>query len=326
MEKVNVFERYIQPIISDNRDWRKDIPEYDKYFDSVEEELSVLPKVDNVISDKNIVSESECDVCGHNGYEQLFCKYGFKYVTCSTCNHIYVKNRLIDDTIISDYRSGNNLEKITHKIEQNSKLQDYTNQIYQKYLHLFAELGLESGKLLDIGTGAGNFLSYCKNNSKYELYANELNEDMYPGLKEIVGDNLLAGRIEDCVSSDNVFDIITLWGVLEHLIDPVSVLIKARNLLKKNGYILALIPNINSRAFKILGVRTPTLNPKVHLQMFTEDSFKCMCNKAGLEIVKLFGELPVIDLMYDYIDYSDELIADIIDKKESYYHVYLLKI
>ena len=59
--------------------------------------------------------------------------------------------------------------------------------------------------------------------------------------------------------------------------------------------------------------------------MFTETSFKLMCDKAGLRIVKLFGELPVIDLMYDFISYSEELVEAIVRDNESYRSTYILK-
>lgn len=326
MEKHSVIEKYVAPILSDNRNWRKDIPEYDNYFDSVEKELRGLPRENGVVVNSEIVIDTDCAVCSEKSFKQVLCKYGFMYVECTNCSHVYVRNRLRDEKILSDYRSGNDLEKLTHKIEQTDKLQEYTNNLYNKYLSLFANLGIKDGRLIDIGCGSGNFVDYCVKNSPYEVYANEINEDLHPGLREIVNDNLIVGSIEDQELSSEGFDIITMWGVLEHLIDPISVLTQAKNLLNDGGYIFALIPNINSRAYKLLGARTPTLNPKVHIQMFTENSFELLCDKAGVKVVKLFGELPVIDLMYDYLRFDDELIAEIMDCNESYYHAYLLEV
>ena len=324
LEKNKILNKYINPIFSDNRNWREDIPEYDKYFDSVEQELKGLPKENGVVVDSEIVIETGCAVCGDNNHKQVLCKYGFLYVECNSCGHIYVFNRLRDEKILADYSGGNDLEKITHKIEKTDKLQEYTNNLYNKYLSLFSDLGIRKGRLLDVGCGAGNFVDYCVKNTTYDVYANEINEDMHEGLGQIVGNNLIAGPIEDQEFQNKQFDIITLWGVLEHLINPMAVLAQVKNIIKESGYIMALIPNINSRAYKLLGAKTPTLNPKVHIQMFTEDSFKLMCDKAGLKIVELFGELPVIDLMYDFCRYDDQLISEIMGNNESYYHAYLI--
>ena len=51
---------------------------------------------------------------------------------------------------------------------------------------------------------------------------------------------------------------------------------------------------------------------------------KFLCNKTGFKIQEYFQELPVIDLMYDFIDYGDKLVNEILDGNESYYSVYLL--
>jgi 2-polyprenyl-3-methyl-5-hydroxy-6-metoxy-1,4-benzoquinol methylase len=325
MNKRKISRKFHDPILSDNRNWRKDIPEYDSYFISTEKELQGLPKEGGVVVDPSIVVNVNCAVCGDSEHKQVLCKYGFLYVECSYCGHIYVYNRLLSEKIISDYKGESKIEEISHKIEQSSRLKSYANGMYSKYLALFSELGINNGSLLDIGCGAGNFIDYCKKNSPYDIYANEINENMYPNLRKIVGNNLITGAIEEQVDLKEKFNIITLWGVLEHLIDPSAVLTTVKTLLSDNGYILALVPNIHSRAYKLLGARTPTLNPKVHLQMFSENSFRLMCNNSGLQVVEMFGELPVIDLMYEYIKYNDDLVSEIMDCHESYYHVYLLE-
>tara|TARA_B100002051_G_scaffold276634_1_gene326377 strand:- start:12117 stop:13133 length:1017 start_codon:yes stop_codon:yes gene_type:complete len=324
-KKSDIFDRYNAPILSDNRNWRKDIPDYDNYFDSVAQELLGLPREDGVVTDSKIVERASCIVCGEKNYKQVFGKYGFLYVQCTNCTHVYVQNRLKDEKILEDYSGGNTLEKITHKIEKTDKLQEYAFNLYNKYLSLFSDLGLSKGNLIDIGCGSGNFVDFCVKNSSFNVFANEINEDMHDGLREIVGDNLISGPIEEQDFEGRGFDIVTLWGVLEHLIDPVSVLKKAKSITNENGYILALLPNIKSRAIKLLGARTPTLNPKVHIQMFTKKSFKLMCDDLGIKIIKMFGELPVIDLMYEYCKYDEELIKDIVASEETYYQLYLLK-
>ena len=53
--------------------------------------------------------------------------------------------------------------------------------------------------------------------------------------------------------------------------------------------------------------------------------FGGVSESVGLEIVELFCELPVIDLMYDHIYYNKEFISDIIEQEVSYYYVYLLR-
>ena len=50
-----------------------------------------------------------------------------------------------------------------------------------------------------------------------------------------------------------------------------------------------------------------------------------LAKQCGLKVMAMFGALPVIDLIYPYINYSEELVDSIIRNGESYYHVYILK-
>ena len=59
--------------------------------------------------------------------------------------------------------------------------------------------------------------------------------------------------------------------------------------------------------------------------MCSQESFQYLCSQSGLVVNHLFCELPVIDLMYEYIHINTELIDEIVEAKESYYHVYLLE-
>ncbi len=312
-------------MIVDNRRWRTEVPDYNQYFERVADELSRLPRQNNVVVDPDIVEIAACAVCESNAGSQLFVKYGFEYVQCNVCTHIFVKNRLIEGRIIENYRDSE-CDSITHRIERHDNSRDYTSKLYAKYTGLLADLGITKGRLIDVGCGAGNFLRYCSSHTGYELHALELNEDVHADLEAIVGrQRLFTDRIEDAQFGSLKFDVITMWGVLEHIIDPCRVLRSFSTTLTEDGCILALVPNPQSRAVSILGVNTPTFNPRVHLHMFTRKSFEYMAHRVGLSVQAVFCELPVIDLMYDHIRYDADLVADIVRRYESYYLVYLLR-
>ena len=115
-----------------------------------------------------------------------------------------------------------------------------------------------------------------------------------------------------------------MWGVLEHMDTPYNELIKCKELLNDDGEILILVPNFYSRAFNILGVTVPTINPRSHLNYFSKKSMEYLTERVGLKIKEYYQELPVIDLMYDFISPGDDFIEEILLNDESYYSVYLL--
>ena len=104
-----------------------------------------------------------------------------------------------------------------------------------------------------------------------------------------------------------------MWGVFEHLRFPLNELKIFNKLLKKGGKIFFLIPNLQSRAFELLGMATPTITPKNHLNFFTDKSFNYICKKTGFKVLKKYQELPIIDLMYDYINNEKKEIKKILE-------------
>ena len=128
----------------------------------------------------------------------------------------------------------------------------------------------------------------------------------------------------DAYQTKHSFDVVTLWGVLEHLPNGEHAFELARKVFKKRGLILFLVPNLQSRAFRFLGANTPTLNPREHINFYSAESIEKLAGRHGFNFVASFDELPVIDLMWDFMDGADDhIISDIIEKGESYYRVYI---
>ena len=64
------------------------------------------------------------------------------------------------------------------------------------------------------------------------------------------------------------FDAITLWAVLEHLVQPREFLAKAAGLLRAGGFCFVLVPNLNSLAIRLLGRKYRYVMPD-HVNYFT---------------------------------------------------------
>ena len=88
---------------------------------------------------------------------------------------------------------------------------------------------------------------------------------------------------------------------------------------------LILIPNLNSRARKILGVFTPTLNPREHINFLTASSLVKVISEYGFRIRSHSQELPIIDIMWDYVDPETNIIQQIVDLNECYYDIYIIE-
>jgi SAM-dependent methyltransferase len=92
-----------------------------------------------------------------------------------------------------------------------------------------------------------------------------------------------------------LFDLITLWHVLEHLRNPVEVLGLARRLLKPEGTLVVAVPNVSGLSFRIFRRHWFALSPPWHLQQFKPRSLGLAFYEAGLTVeeIRAFGEHPM---------------------------------
>lgn len=317
---------YLAPVYTDNRRFRRDIPEVDKHFAEAEREMEQFPREDGIIRSSELVDFVDCPVCGSPHSDQLFVKYGLVYVECPLCTQIFVKNRLKDDILLKLYATSI-VDQLDRKVQQSPQHNEYYSQIYAKYLSYVEGFRIDNRNLLDVGCGTGEFLKFCADNTDFKLHALDFCEDSVDCVERLTGrgNYYYKQRLEDVAFGDQRFGLVTLWGVLEHVANPRDVLQKCSSLLDDEGCVLILIPNIHSRAAKVLGINTPTLNPRAHLNFYTEKSLQYLCRQTGLDIHALFQELPVIDLMYEYVVFDEELWKGIVRRKEGYYHVYVLR-
>lgn len=324
METLNL-DGLRQPILVNNRNVRKENPSVAQHFKVLEEEMNELPKVDGVVVDKKYVLWRGCPICDNAKTTHLFMKWGFLYDKCMNCQHVFVKNALREDVILELYRDSES-DKHDRNAQKNSLYQLYWNKIYAKYIEVLKQYGLESGNLMDIGAGSGAFLDFCQKETDFTLYGSEFADDARENLESIVGkENFYHNvKLEDADFGSKKFQVLTAWGVLEHIYNPIPFLKKCGEILSPEGLFIAFVPNFNSRAIQILGISTPTLNPRGHIQNFTDQSITYACRLSGLKVVDKFGELPVIDLMYDHLSYSDELVKDICNLGQCYNNVYLI--
>ncbi len=314
-----------KPVITDNRNLRKKVPEINNFFEEAEKELAGFPRENNIIVDPKIVEFVNCPICRNSNASQLFVKYGFIYAECNECSHVFVQNRIKEDVLLGLY-SESTPDKLDRKIKTSSQHLDYWGKIHQKYLSYVSEHGSKNPNMIDIGCGAGTFLRNAKKLTNMKLHGLDFCEDTFESIIELIGKNnyFYRTRIQDIDFGGKKFGLISLWGVLEHLVDPVEVMQSCASILDDDGIMILLIPNPNSRAIQILGVATPTLHPRGHITLCTEQSFNNLCGQCGLKVLERFQELPVIDLMHPYISYSDKLIDELVERQECYYDVYVV--
>jgi 2-polyprenyl-3-methyl-5-hydroxy-6-metoxy-1,4-benzoquinol methylase len=139
------------------------------------------------------------------------------------------------------------------------------------------------GKILDVGCGDGQFLSYL-NKNKWDLYGIEPYGYSKTSNNEI---KITKGTFEKTNLQNNFFDLITFWHVLEHVDNPILVLKESKRILKEDGLLFISIPNSKSLGFKIFKNKWFGLYPPIHIHHFNIETINQILEKSGFKIIHI---------------------------------------
>src|SRR5438034_71646 len=80
--------------------------------------------------------------------------------------------------------------------------------------------GLNGGRILDVGCGAGFFLR-ALDEQVWQRFGVEISNEAASQAREKHGDNrIIAGELTEARFPDNKFDLVTFWSALEHTDNP----------------------------------------------------------------------------------------------------------
>jgi len=178
---------------------------------------------------------------------------------------------------------------------------DYENKADDYYNHdrpeMLAYLPSGCKTLLDVGCGEGTFAGYIKKKENLEAWGIELMEGPGKEAKKRL-DKVFIGPCENFIEElpDNYFDAIYCNDVLEHLVDPYTVLSILREKLTDRGVVISSIPNIRYHdAFKKIILQKKFeyeghgIFDKTHMRFFTKSSIAKMYEDQGYQILSHEG-------------------------------------
>ncbi len=142
---------------------------------------------------------------------------------------------------------------------------------------------LRPGSLLDVGCGDGRFLSRMRkagwvvDGVDFDLKAIKTAEVKY-GLR------LHHGELSTAAFAEKTFDAVTMSHVIEHVPDPVALLVEIRRVLKPQGRLVLTTPNTQSLGHQLFRAHWFGLDPPRHLHLFSANSLRELARRAGFEL------------------------------------------
>jgi len=251
----------------------------------------------------HMVERINCPVCDVDDSVWVFSKAGFDFVKCRHCGLLHVNPQLTAETQDSIYKQSKTAE---HWIKVQKKAKEQTWNAEKKYLPALEELRRiypQGGKLLDVGCSIGQFLTLARD-AGWNVQGIELNADAAAIARRDSGLSILEKKIEEAGFEDGEFDVVTLWGVFEHLTDPNGMLKSIRRILKKEGLALFFVPNGHSLVIRLTREHNTTVSGRAHLWYFTPETMGKMLRKNGFEKVSEFSILPQLHEIEHFLQHN----------------------
>jgi len=195
----------------------------------------------------------------------------YRVVRCNTCSHAFCE--LPDENIWRNYQSVVDAEYLSrqeaHLLTARSVL-----AVMRKYIR--------HGKLLDIGCATGDFLTVAQD--YYEVEGLELSE-WSSAIAKKRGFAVHTCTISE-LPSEEKYDVVTLWGVIEHFESPAREIEKVSRIVKPGGFVFLWTGDTDSWLARLLGKNWWYIQGQ-HVQFFSKRSLNRLFSDAGFQPVAI---------------------------------------
>lgn len=213
-----------------------------------------------------------------------------RHYRCTECGLVFVGNRVDAEELGIAY-STLNTKKYYEEIENENKKKMITAITH------FLKLTPKSSSIIDIGTGNGLFVELLHKAGFTNVSAHEIPGSDMSRIKNIAR-NIYQDFDYNSILSGG-FEIVTLFDVVEHVIDPQHLIKTCYRILKRNGTVYLHTPVVTELDRMMHFVQKLPILKKIgsiwqrgrtsifHLENYTPKSLTLLLDKAGFGDIKI---------------------------------------
>jgi 2-polyprenyl-3-methyl-5-hydroxy-6-metoxy-1,4-benzoquinol methylase len=245
-----------------------------------------------------LTSTGKCPACrNESGHRLLYQLHSFNVYEC-VCGLRFIDPSLDEKSMTEIYQSSEALQEINpalgHYYEYetlNPKTKTYRD--YSRALEAVSEL--RTGReILEVGCGRGSFLRVAREQG-WKVYGIDSGRENIQALQAEGIDAICSSYLG--FATEQRFDVIVLWDLIEHPQNPGAFLEKTRELLNPGGLLLIASPQepnfltiLGSWIYRLSGgrVKSPLAQFFVmeHTSYFSLQSMKRFLASRGFQVLK----------------------------------------
>ena len=240
----------------------------------------------------NINSES-CALCGKSRFtkvaDKLRTKDNYKIYRCTSCGHIQLLPRPGMEEDREYYNKDSQEKAIRSKVNLDSQRINSKYDVNRRADFIEGKFPRDF-EILDIGCGYGFFLEEMSRRG-YMIKGVEVSKERRDLAGKIVNCDILDINFAEATNTKmEKVEVATLFHVLEHTADPISFCRNIKRVIKKNGYLIVEVPNVEELMLETCPEYNDFYWIRAHLHYFNNKTLEFVLKNAGFKVENLNPE------------------------------------
>jgi len=253
---------------------------------------------------EELLTRRACPTCGGTDETLEFEKDHMRIVRCRACDLVFV-NPTFDEAHYEEVYASQAYQEIVRDL--GIKSHEYRVQRFgSERVRMMSEHLRVNGRpprYLDVGCSTG-FVVEAARDKGWEATGIDLNPSAIE-FGRSRGLDIRTVALDDAGFAPGSFDAVSLFDVLEHLLDPRRTLRMCVDLLAPGGILFLYVPNFDSASRLLMGANAHFIWPTHHLNYYTPTTIRDLMLRHSLTPELIVTEGLDIE---DYIWYRREVL------------------
>ena len=256
-----------------------------------------VKKTAKFLAKKARIKVKKCYICCSSNSNKVCKFFGINYVQCIRCSLVYT-NRILSQKALNEYyKKSKNYFSEAYTNKNNINLRNNLIKPKIKFVEKYAK----GKQWLDVGAAEGTTVDLARKEG-FQAEGIEISETSRKFAKKFRKIELLPYTLESFYSKNTKkWDVISFYGVIDVVSNPVEILHLARKMLSKKGIIVVQVPNYESGSTlvqKLITNPARHLKPPLNFKLFTLKSIKQLMKKTKfVPIVTWYSGMDMIEFI-----------------------------